>query len=118
MRKRKVTAATPSGMANPFLDVVFKTIFDERTTLEFLNSILKPERPIVEVRFENSESNDTSIYGMRVYFDVLCTDDIGRKFIVEMQNSGRQCRVLRKSINFDATNIREYDFRRCTHSRH
>jgi len=98
MSRRNVTASSPSGLANPFLDVVFKTIFDERTTLEFLNSILKPEHPIVEVHFENSESNDTSIYGKRVYFDVLCTDDTGRKFIVEMQNLWKN--FLRNRIVF------------------
>jgi len=77
---------TKANLASPFLDGQFKLIFDEENTRIFLNSILNLETPIKELTIENSESNDTSIYGRRVYFDVLCTDEKGAKFIVEMQN--------------------------------
>jgi len=92
-----------AGLAKPFSDVVFKVIFDREMTMRFLNSILDLESPIVDVEFDNSESNDTSIYGKRVYFDVLCTDANGRHFIVEMQNVWQS--FLRNRILFYACRI-------------
>jgi len=82
----KKTKQVKGNLANPFLDGQFKLIFDEENTRVFLNSILELESPIRELTIENTESNDTSLYGRRVYFDVLCTDENGAKFIVEMQN--------------------------------
>jgi len=82
----KNTKQVKGNLASPFLDGQFKLIFDEENTRVFLNSILDLEYPIRELTIENTESNDTSLYGRRVYFDVLCTDEKGAKFIVEMQN--------------------------------
>lgn len=86
MSKKAFETGGSSGMANPYLDSQFKKIFDEENACAFLNSILRPEHPIESVEFLNTESNDTSQYGKRVYFDVLCRDTTGSQFIVEMQN--------------------------------
>jgi len=84
--EKKTSVKRRDDMANPFIDSQFKLIFDEENTRLFLNSILKLKSPIVELHIENSESNDFRVDGKRIYFDVLCRDESGREFIVEMQN--------------------------------
>jgi len=91
MDNRKETdIGVPAGnLANPYLDSQFKLIFNENVTREFLNSILKLKTPIREITIRNPESNDDSSAGRRVYFDVLCCDQQGNSFIVEMQSIWR-----------------------------
>lgn len=90
MKQAKLQNATPAKcgrLANPYVDSQFKLIFDEESTRLFLNSVLRLKVPIRTLTIRNSESNDTSSVGRRVYFDVFCEDEDGNRFIVEMQRA-------------------------------
>jgi len=75
----------------PIADVVFKKIFGDHPHLlkSFLNSLLPLEegREIVELTYLPPELIPDIPDFKRTIADVLCTDQDGRKFIVEMQTT-------------------------------
>ena len=77
---------------DPKNDVAFKKLFGsnehKNLTISFLNSILEytDKKAIVDVHFLNTEQHPFIIKEKKEnYLDVLCTDQSGKKYIVEMQ---------------------------------
>ena len=79
---------------NPCNDVAFKKIFgsDEHKniTISFLNSILEysGNQKITDVQFLNTEQKGILPDKKDNILDILCTDQIGTKYIVEIQVAG------------------------------
>ena len=82
-----------AGLINPFVDWGFKYIFgreeNEDLLRGFLNLLLKPEVPIREIQYLNPGVLPDKPDMKRCVFDVLCTDENGDRFLVEMQNTSR-----------------------------
>ena len=75
---------------NPFTDMGFKRIFGQEFSkpllLDFLNSLLKGERHIVDLRFLYKEQPAEYVGDRSLIYDIYCETDNGDKIIVEMQN--------------------------------
>jgi len=79
---------------NPLTDFGFKRIFANpkytNITIAFINSILNLDNPIIEIEFQNLE-NPAENYELRgVIYDILCKDNLGRQFIVELQRAKQE----------------------------
>ena len=73
---------------NPFVDWAFKYFVQQEDILkEFLNRLLEPASPIVSITYGDPEVIPDNDVMKRSVFDVLCRDEKGTEFIVEMQNS-------------------------------
>lgn len=76
---------------SPRSDVGFKKIFGnpyhKNLTISFLNSILnlKAQNLIKTVEFADTEQLPEVFDGRKTFFDIYCTDNQGKKFIIEMQ---------------------------------
>lgn len=76
---------------NPCNDVAFKKIFGseghKNVTISFLNSILeyKNERAIVDIEFHNTEQKRLVKEKKDTILDILCKDQSGNRYIVEIQ---------------------------------
>ena len=79
--------------ANPKVDYAFKRIFGTEkykdATINLLNSLL-PHLHIVKVEYPNTELIGDTGDSRKAYIDVLCTDNDGRQFIIEMQNAEQE----------------------------
>lgn len=79
---------------NPCNDVAFKKIFGSEehksVTISFLNSILEytGDRQIIEVQFLNTEQKRILLDKKDNILDILCTDQVGNKYIIEVQVAG------------------------------
>ena len=75
---------------NPFTDMGFKLIFGQEVSkpilTEFLNSLLKGERQIKDLKFLDKEQVRTSDEDRSLIYDIYCEQDNGEHIIVEMQN--------------------------------
>jgi len=75
---------------NPRNDVAFKKIFvnHEHLTISFLNSTLRleGERKIVKIVFLPTERLPLTAEAKKSILDVLCTDQKGHQYIIEVQN--------------------------------
>jgi predicted transposase/invertase (TIGR01784 family) len=75
---------------NPFTDMGFKLIFGQEVSkpilIEFLNSLLKGERHIKDLKFLDKEQVRTSEEDRSLIYDIYCEQDNGEHIIVEMQN--------------------------------
>ena len=80
----------PVGIS-PRVDCVFKAILGDpkhkALLLDFLNAVLAPEAPIVDVEFLNPELLPDTIGDAYIVIDVKAKDSTGRLFQVEMQTS-------------------------------
>lgn len=90
---QKVSKQHISHMAqfiNPFTDWGFKHIFGRDISkdllIDFLNSLFAGKHRICDLTFNNTEQQPETRNERMVVFDIYCTDDQGKKFIVEMQN--------------------------------
>lgn len=76
---------------NPFVDWGFKYVFgrDENKDLMigFLNLLLEPESAIRDIRYLNTELQGDSPELRRCVVDVIATDALGNRYLVEMQNA-------------------------------
>lgn len=76
---------------NPFVDWGFKYVFgrDENKDLMigFLNLLLEPESAIRDIRYLNTELLGDSPELRRCVVDVIATDALGNRYLVEMQNA-------------------------------
>lgn len=76
---------------NPFTDWGFKRLFGQEFSkdllISFLNDLLEGELHIKDVTFKDKEQLAETKDLRGCIFDVYCTTDDGRKFIVEMQNN-------------------------------
>ena len=75
---------------NPFTDMGFKLIFGQEVSkpvlIEFLNSLLKGERQIKDLKFLDKEQTRASDEDRSLIYDIYCEQDNGEHIIVEMQN--------------------------------
>ena len=75
---------------NPFTDIGFKIIFGQEFSkpnlLDFLNTLLKGERSITDLKFLDKEQTAIFDGDKSPIYDILCETDSGEKIIVEMQN--------------------------------
>ena len=75
---------------NPFVDWSFKYLFGREESKELLigliNIVLEPRERIVDLTYLNTEVVPETEEMRRSVFDVLCRDENGDEFIVEMQN--------------------------------
>ena len=75
---------------NPFTDVGFKRIFGQEMSkpvlIAFLNSLLKDEHHIVDVKYLNKEQLGISDGDRSLIYDIFCETEGGEHIIVEMQN--------------------------------
>ena len=77
---------------NPFTDFGFKKIFGSEVNkdllIAFLNSLLPKEAGIIkDLTFMPNEQTGRSEFDRRAIFDLYCENEIGEKFIVEMQRA-------------------------------
>jgi predicted transposase/invertase (TIGR01784 family) len=76
---------------NPYTDFGFKKLFGEEGSIDllidFLNELLPIVHKIVSLSFKNPEQAGAITAERRAIFDLLCEDEKGRKFIVEMQKA-------------------------------
>ncbi len=85
--------AVRSRPINPFVDWGFKYLFgrDESKDLMigFLNLLLNPEVPIREIHYLNPEIVPDRPDMKRCVLDVVCEDEEGDQYLVEMQKASR-----------------------------
>jgi predicted transposase/invertase (TIGR01784 family) len=79
---------------DPMTDFGFKRIFANpkhtENTIRLLNAILDLDSSIVKIEFQNLE-NPAENHELRgVIYDILCEDENGRKFIVELQRTRQE----------------------------
>ena len=77
---------------NPFTDFGFKRLFgtekNKDILIDFLNELLsKKTGPIKFIKFLNSEKIGISDDDRRSIFDIYCENELGEKFIIEMQKA-------------------------------
>ena len=74
---------------NPFTDFGFKKIFAEEASkpllIDFLNALLKQERKIESISFKSTEQLGFTVADRKAVYDIYCENEIGEKFIVELQ---------------------------------
>lgn len=94
--------------ADLMLDYTFKKAFDPDSEnkvclIALLNALLEGEidSPIEDVRSRDKEIPGQSREGRTTVFDIYCTDDRGRRFIIEMQIADRG-NIVSRSIFYAA----------------
>ena len=74
----------------PFLDFSFKYLFateeSKPNLIGFLNLVLMPESPIVDLEYMNNEALPVSEELKGCIFDIICKNSEGERFLIEMQN--------------------------------
>lgn len=90
--KRLNMNARDNGVMNPFVDWGFKYLFgterSKKNLLGFLNLLLDLQSPIVDLQYLNNESIPLDKDGRECVFDILCKDENGEKYLIEVQNAG------------------------------
>ena len=78
---------------DPFIDWGFKRLFGSEEHKDnlicFLNVLLKPEPKIERINYVNTEFIPDRQDQKRCYFDLICENTDGTKFLVEMQNCSK-----------------------------
>ncbi len=76
---------------NPYTDFGFKKLFGEEASkvllVDFLNQLLPAKHNIVSLSFKNTEHFGSIEEERKAIFDILCENERGDKFIVEMQKA-------------------------------
>lgn len=95
---------------NPFTDFGFKKLFGEEASkpllIDFLNSLLKLNDPIISLQFRNTEQLGTGLDDRKAIYDIYCQDSRGDYFIVEMQKA-KQNYFKDRAIFYTTFPIRE-----------
>jgi len=95
---------------NPFTDFGFKKIFGEEASkillIDFLNALLLQKNKIVDLSFKNTELLGQTDTDRKVIYDIYCENEIGEKFIVELQKA-KQNYFKEKTIYYSTFPIRE-----------
>ncbi len=95
---------------NPFTDFGFKKIFGEEASkpllMDFLNAILSPANRIVALTFKNTEQLGQTEVDRKVIYDIYCENEIGEKFIVELQKA-KQNYFKERTIYYSTFPIQE-----------
>ena len=75
---------------NPFTDFGFKKLFgiefNKELLIDFLNQILSNRESIKDLTYLNTENLGNSKVDRKAVFDLYCENEIGEKFIIEIQN--------------------------------
>ena len=72
---------------NIMLDGGFKPVFgDKQVAMDFINAALEGEHKVMDITYLDKELVPELIDERTVIFDLLCEDEDGSKFILEMQN--------------------------------
>ena len=91
-------------------DFGFKRIFctdpNKELLINFLNSLFDGEEVIKDVKYLNSENVGDVYTERKAIFDVYCENELGEKFIVEMQNA-YQTYFKDRSLFYSTFPIRE-----------
>ena len=66
---------------------IFGTDLNKDLLINFLNSLFNGEEVIKDVKYLNSENVGDVFTERKAIFDVYCENELGEKFIVEMQNA-------------------------------
>lgn len=76
---------------NPFTDEGFKRIFGQEINkdllIDFLNSLIQNESPIVDIEYRDKEHMPHFYDGRRSIYDIYATTQNGELVIIEMQNA-------------------------------
>lgn len=95
---------------NPFTDFGFKKIFGEEANklllIDFLNALLPEKNKIANIIFKNTEQRGSIAIERRVSYDIYCENEIGEKFIVEMQKT-RQNHFKERTLYYSIFPIKE-----------
>ena len=95
---------------NPFTDFGFKKIFGEEANkpllIDFLNALLPQANKIVDLTFKNTEQLGQTDADRKAIYDIYCENEIGEKFIVELQKS-KQNYFKERTIYYATFPIRE-----------
>ena len=80
-----------SVFINPFVDRGFKILFGRESSkellIELINDLLEGEHHVEDLSYMDKEDQSEAIDGRGVIFDLLCKDQDGTIFIVELQNA-------------------------------
>ncbi|WP_285056079.1 Rpn family recombination-promoting nuclease/putative transposase [Pedobacter ginsengisoli] len=81
----------PSKYISPLLDFSFKKIFgsspNKDLLIAFLNEIFKGRKVITDLIYNKNEHHGDNKEEATAVFDLLCTGNMGEKFIIEVQHS-------------------------------
>jgi predicted transposase/invertase (TIGR01784 family) len=95
---------------NPFTDFGFKKIFGEEASkpllIDFLNALLPQNNKIVDLNFKNTEQLGQTDADRKAIYDIYCENEIGEKFIVELQKA-KQNYFKERTIYYSTFPIRE-----------
>ncbi len=95
---------------NPFTDFGFKKIFGEEASkpllIDFLNALLPLPNKIVDLSFKNTEQLGKLDIERKAVYDIYCENEIGEKFIVELQKA-KQNYFKERTIYYSTFPIRE-----------
>jgi predicted transposase/invertase (TIGR01784 family) len=95
---------------NPFTDFGFKKIFGEEASkpllIDFLNALLPQTNKIVDLTFKNTEQLGQTDLDRKAIYDIYCENEIGEKFIVELQKA-KQNYFKERTIYYSTFPIRE-----------
>jgi len=100
------------NFANPKADFTFKRLFGsdghKKLTISLLNNILgrTKNNEIAEIKFCNIENIPAMDTEKESYLDILCTDKLDNKFIIEMQVAKEQA-FRKRSVFYTALGIVE-----------
>ncbi|MBB2148892.1 Rpn family recombination-promoting nuclease/putative transposase [Pedobacter gandavensis] len=87
-------AITAPPFLDPLTDFGFKYLFGAETNkgflISFLNAVFKGEKKIIAIEYGATESAGNLQKLKKVFFDVTCTADNGKKFIIEMQQKKQE----------------------------
>jgi predicted transposase/invertase (TIGR01784 family) len=95
---------------NPFTDFGFKKIFGEEASkpllIDFLNALLPHTNKIIDLTFKNTEQLGQTEMDRKAIYDIYCENEIGEKFIVELQKA-KQNYFKERTIYYSTFPIRE-----------
>lgn len=95
---------------NPFTDFGFKKIFGEEASkpllIDFLNALLPQSNKIIDLTFKNLEQLGQTDTERKAIYDIYCENEIGEKFIVELQKA-KQNYFKERTIYYSTFPIRE-----------
>jgi predicted transposase/invertase (TIGR01784 family) len=95
---------------NPFTDFGFKKIFGEEASkpllIDFLNALLPLTDKIIDLTFKNTEQLGQTDVDRKAIYDIYCENQIGEKFIVELQKA-KQNYFKERTLYYSTFPIRE-----------
>ena len=95
---------------NLFTDFGFKKIFGEEASkpllIDFLNALLPQPNKIVDLSFKNTEQLGQTDADRKAIFDIYCENEVGEKFIVELQKA-KQNYFKERTIYYSTFPIRD-----------